>query len=474
MEKGTAKIQTGYFKIIHEIDIGKYADIMENIERTINSSLINRNPLYPFISLLITQIKVHLNNLQVRKTKRSLDFLGSAWKWIAGNPDKQDHEIVLNKLNNVLENNNNQVLINKLTIEKINEITNITNSIAKIIKDEKSSEIDLFLKLKFKLEIIKEEIVNVAYAIHWAKANIINSYILSNDEINIAKTIINNENIPFINLDEALEFSEVKIASNGKLIIYIISLPTVRNDICKTVEVRAVKKNEKINKINFNELLICQNETFGKKDKCKDYNSLEICLENRIIDLRNETCITNLLKSRPPNCTKINNQHIPNVEEISPGILFLNEFKGNINFENETTTLSGTFLIHFNKAAITIGKQKFYNDQKITHKPLPAILQPSSIDSTVEEILSLQMLHQLNSNNTNYIDTLERRNKMNYVTNFVLGALIVIITITIVIWKKFWKRKNPVELTANAIEGLNKLFNKAKPSNEDVCNLGGE
>lgn len=68
---------------------------------------------------------------------------------------------------------------------------------------------DLILKLKFKLEIIKDEIVNIAYAIHWAKANIINSYILSTEEIEIAKNIVNRENLPFINLDEAFEFSEI-------------------------------------------------------------------------------------------------------------------------------------------------------------------------------------------------------------------------------------------------------------------------
>ena len=94
-----------------------------------------------------------------------MDFLGSAWKWFAGSLDRQDHEIVLNKLNNVLETNNNQVLINKLTIEKINETTNITSNITRPIKDEKFPEMNLLLKFKFMSEVIKEEIFNIAYAI---------------------------------------------------------------------------------------------------------------------------------------------------------------------------------------------------------------------------------------------------------------------------------------------------------------------
>lgn len=111
---------------------------------------------------------------------------------------------------------------------------------------------------------------------------------MSNEEIDLAKDIISKENIPFVNLDEALEFSEIKIATNGEIIIYIISLPTVKKDNCKAIEIRAIKRNGKINKIDFNEFLICEKEIYEIKEKCKCHNSLEICLRDNIIDLRNE------------------------------------------------------------------------------------------------------------------------------------------------------------------------------------------
>lgn len=450
------------------MDLDKYNDITNNIEHLVKTPEFENNPHYPFISLLISQIKTHLSNLQIQKRKRSLDFLGSAWKWLAGSPDHHDHEIVLNKLNNVLENNNNQLLINKLTIEKVNEITNITNKILKVMENDEHTKNDLSLKLKFKLEVIKEEVVNIAYAIHWAKANIINSYILSNEEIGIAKNIVNRENLPFINLDEALEFSEIKIATNGKLIIYIISLPTVKNDICKTIEIRAVKHEKRINKINFNEILICEKEIYGIKNNCKNYNNLEICLSNHIIDLSTDTCINNLLKSRTPNCTVVNNQHIPTIEEITPGILFLNRFNGDITIGNETTLLNGTFLVHFSNITIEIQGKTYRNEGKITSKPLPAILQPLAKTNTVEEILSLQMLHQLNANNTKYISSLEKEGKIKY--GISLSATIMLIIVIIAIGKFIsttWNKKS-IQLTPAAIEGLNQFFNKTSSSNEDV------
>jgi len=43
------------------------------------------------------------------KNKRAIEALGTAWKLLAGTPDPYDHEVIINKLNDQLENNNKQV-----------------------------------------------------------------------------------------------------------------------------------------------------------------------------------------------------------------------------------------------------------------------------------------------------------------------------------------------------------------------------
>lgn len=91
----------------------------------------------PYLEYTISQIKAYISRLKPRvKSKRSLDFLGTAWKWIAGSPDHQDFEIIEKKINNVLENNSNQIIINRLSLEKIKALTNATNEITKILKSE--------------------------------------------------------------------------------------------------------------------------------------------------------------------------------------------------------------------------------------------------------------------------------------------------------------------------------------------------
>ena len=53
-----------------------------------------------------------LINVNKRLT-RSIDWIGSAWKWIAGNPDAADWNNILKSQEDVIENNNEQYKINK-------------------------------------------------------------------------------------------------------------------------------------------------------------------------------------------------------------------------------------------------------------------------------------------------------------------------------------------------------------------------
>lgn len=137
MHSGLAKVQTGNFKIIHTIDLRSYEIIVREIEDNLVQNVAHNHPQMSYLEYTISQIKAYISRLKPRvKSKRSLDFLGTAWKWIAGSPDHQDFEIIEKKINNVLENNSNQIIINRLSLEKIKALTNATNEIIKILKSE--------------------------------------------------------------------------------------------------------------------------------------------------------------------------------------------------------------------------------------------------------------------------------------------------------------------------------------------------
>ena len=96
-----------------------------------------------------------------------------------------------------------------------------------------------------------------------------------------------------------------------------------QNDICKTYLIKPVKFGYLIDKIEFDKILICNNILFAIKDNCKNYNELTICNRDKLIELREDDCITNLFKSKIGNCTQVNNEHIHTIEEIGGDILLL-------------------------------------------------------------------------------------------------------------------------------------------------------
>ena len=115
---------------------------------------------------------------------------------------------------NLLENNDGQLIINELTINRIQEISNITNEILNVRKEDWNSE--LTIRLQHKFNLIEKELQNIEYAIQWAKVNIVNSFILSKTEIEILNDVLMNYNIPIFNIDELLTFGNVKIVTNSK------------------------------------------------------------------------------------------------------------------------------------------------------------------------------------------------------------------------------------------------------------------
>lgn len=429
---GPAKIQTGTFRLIHVIDLESYENVINNLEAKINTKVNNDNPIYPFLNHEIYVLRNHIRRLKPKiRVKRSIDLIGKTWKWIAGNPDHDDLIILTDKINNILKNNNKQVVINKLALERINKNSNITNHVIKILKEGKIITDEIPLNIKFELEIIKEEIINIEYAMHWSKVGLINSFLLDEKEINIVNNIFERNNIPYINIEEVIEFSSLKIASSNSSIIYIIGIPVSENTLCNMFLIKPTKIKNIMNKINFEKIMNCNNKLYGIKKECNSINNINICNSNNIVELRDDDCITTLLRSQQPSCVKTTNLHIPSVEEISPGILFLNQYNGSITINNATRNITGTFVIHFSNITITV-KGKNYLSQEISGlKPLPAILQPNSIHSTYEEILTLEILKEIHINNTQEIELLKKENKFGYVTGFSLSTVIIFAIIII-------------------------------------------
>lgn len=427
LHSGLAKVQTGGFKIVHIIDLRSYDDLIGELENNIVQNITSHHPLIPYLKYTIHQIKSYLSRLKPNpKSKRSLDFLGSAWKWIAGSPDHQDFEIIQKKINNVLENDSNQVVINRLSLEKISKLTNTTNEIIKILKTEENLHDERILEWKYKLELLKEDIANIEFAIHLAKVNIVNSFILSSFEVETLNNIFSRDNIPLSSTDELLHFAEVKIAIEGYNILYILSVPTTDTGNCIRLLIKAIKRGNIVTRLDYEYVLDCKKKLYGLIKECKTYNGLSICSPETYEDISDSPCIPKLLTSQTSKCTTTNNQHVNSIEVIEDGILLLNQFSGQIDVDNSTLWLNGSYVIHHFNSTLQINNKIYSSNQITTTKSLPALIQPMKAD-VEEKTLSLEFINDINLNNSMSIRKLDSMNRISISLNLTLIAIFLII-----------------------------------------------
>lgn len=443
IKQGIAKIQNGNFNLIHVIELTKYKEITDQIVTTIKEDVGSNHSFYPYLKNEAIQINNLINDLRVIRIKRALNILGSAWKWIAGNPDHDDFEIIGNKMNNMLENNNKQRIINEQFLERINSLTKLTKTISNYITKEEKFNNNLINEIQYKFNTIKEELKNIIYAIHWAKLGIINSLILSKDEVQLAIDTLQKEHLPFINAEEALNFAKIKIATDNSCLLYIISIPITKEEIFEKLLIKPVKRNNEVIQLDYENVIINENKIYSIINNCNSINSISICNEKNILDISNTNCIPKLLKSSQPICNKTNNHHISTIEEISEGLILLNQYNGIISINDETQPLNGTFLIKFHNVTIFAGERKFISKQKSSWQTLPTILQLSPIKDQHHEILSLARMEEIKINNTNHIALLQTEAMIHRSINYGIVGLIVIITISVFIINRK-KQKLPI------------------------------
>lgn len=98
------------------------------------------------------------------------------------------------------------------------------------------------MSLQYRLKFIKEELINIKYAIHWAKSGIVNTMLLSGNEVKLAVNILDKENLPYHSPEEALEFAKVKIITNKLSLLYIINIPITEADIFDKLIIKPKKE----------------------------------------------------------------------------------------------------------------------------------------------------------------------------------------------------------------------------------------
>lgn len=211
----------------------------------------------------------------------------------------------------------------------------MTNTILNNIGSSDALKTEIIKNVERKLKIIKEELTNINYSIQWAKSGIINSFIFSGYELSVTRKLFEDQNFPYSNLIEALEFGEIKISMNQTTLIYVVNLPRTEKETCRKLFIKPVKQNEKTIKLNNENFIMCNNSVIEIKKPCKMIFDISICGNENLVNVTSSKCLPNLLSGISSTCPTSNDQHIATITELSPGLIMLNGYNGSIEVDKK-------------------------------------------------------------------------------------------------------------------------------------------
>lgn len=438
IKEGNGNIICGSFNLIHQIDLGLYEDILSRIQletKDIGSTSI----LKPQLAYQIGEISKLLGELRNhnQKTKRSINWIGSAWKWIAGSPDATDWDTILTSQNKIIENNNEQYKINKAITERIQQILKQHNEI-QLHLEGKTEEV--FQQTLFnRLQLLKEEVKEVVRAAQLAKGGIVNSNLMDRKEI--SRLINEIETLPYYNEIEAIEHAEPTMLIKDMIILYVISLPKTTGEEFHHLKLRSTIKNNQQIHLEYSEILINQRKIYGMINKCQSRREVTICRLNQIQELKEDHCINQLMKGFNAGCEFLFNEKEV-IEPINDNTIFLNNFNGTIMQNGSDKQLEGNFLIQYQNETLEIKGWTFTNREIKTSQILPPMLQTNITRSGVK--LNLEYLHNLQQKNIGQIDKLAVDHQLNNATDIGIILTIIISVIFFIARAEYAKRKKVI------------------------------
>lgn len=445
MKEGNGNIIGGNFKIIHQIDLSCYEEILSRIQTEIKDTNPS-NIFKPQLAYQINEINKLLGELKYhkQKTKRSINWIGSAWKWIAGSPDATDWDTILNSQNRIVENNNEQFKINTAITQKIQQILRQHNEIQLHLN---SNENETFQQTMFnRLQLLKEEVKEIIRAAQLAKGGIINSNLLDKEEI--SRLVSEIETLPYFNEIEAIEHAEPTMLMKNTIILYVISIPKTNGEEFHHVKIRSTIKNNKQIHLEYNEILVNQHKIYGIIDKCKNRREVTICGYNQIQELKEDHCINQLIKGSDAGCEFLFNEK-EIIESVNENTIFLNNFNGTIAQNGSEKHLEGNLLIQYQNETLQIKGWTFTNKEIKTSQILPPILQKNITQRGVK--LNLEYLHNLHQKNIKLLDKLVEDYKTNNATDIGIITLIITVIIIFTALLGYKKRKKIVWLPKEGV-----------------------
>lgn len=420
--------------MIHEINLDVIKENIKLIDQArtfYNSS----DHLEDTLRRKIEIAKRKLSALQVRRKKRALiNMLGTAIKYIAGNPDNEDLELIDKSLKELESNQEKQININSLYQDRINKITVSLKLIdlELAMKNNQTSKntMDLeFVNLIFNTDNIVKLLEDIEEQVAFAKMNLLNKNILSDPEKILIFNQLREQGMKIELLDEALQYATTSLSFGNNRIILLIKIPKLHEEPFDLLRLETVNFNGST--LNTNIHLVAKNhdEIFAQNNIC------ELCESTAPVT---DECIFNMLTHRTAECKFSKGKTPTRIVEIKQGIVLIDTveevtIKDSCNGEK---TINRPTIIEITNCTVTIRNQTFSNvPQKIFELEYLAPIY-TKVVNRIETPTLAQEIQQLNIENLQQINHIRSTLSKTHQT-IGYGLIGIVITILSCIAIKF-------------------------------------
>lgn len=452
---GKCRIQTGTITIIHPINI-------TDIELTVN---LLTNVVYQKTNNYLTQIAKHKikelysNLVEIRprdhRGRRSIESIGTAWKWIGGSPDATDLRIINQTMNELIINNNQQYRVNEQIGNRLQAITKTINEIIenksknKILLDEMDT-----IATIMKIDIINKLLEHIAEAITLSKMSLLSKKILAPNEISVIKTILEDQGIITDLPDEMINLVKPSIAVNGKSLLYIIKVPQVQQTEASILRLIPISKKGQI---------ISEYPNFLIKSEKKLFSTTqphEYIQRSTYLTSFSDDCVEPLIEGKTSKCTT-KPSILPKIQLVTDNMLLINNAKNDLLHSDcgpDDRNLTGNIVITFFNCTIHCRNQTFSSNVREMETTIIQGAMHNLILSQHPEEDALETMNNLTIANRKKIDHVYLMQFSNKLWDWsLLGGISIsmILTITISIFAFLNYRKSLFKV-------LSKLSRKKK------------
>lgn len=385
-----ARIRLDYRYYIHHFNLTSIKSQVRNLKNQFEN--FSKNQFTDLIIEKFNEIDFAFKSIDPLKRHKRWDRLGSAWKFLAGNPDANDLRIINSSINNLIINNNEQIKINREINLQLKEAIFKTQ---KAINLFNIGSVEMYCtKILFHLNYLTEKLNQIIETITLAKLGIVNEKVLSQQEIEILISDLDKENVTVHTGIEAISYASTAILSNRLEIALIIKMPKLDPRIFDKVHIYPIVQDQKQIHVPTPFYLIHESEIY-------QVNSIEPTIfDNSEIQLDNSTCLPRLLRGNPAVCNFTVNHARGQISYLDDQHLLINSLTNFTLISNCGITdrnLSGSFVIYFNNCQLTINNITYHKrTQNLPGNPIKLPLDGIEVKKHREVLnISLEHLHQL-------------------------------------------------------------------------------